>query len=67
MNRKISLIIATVGAALMFTIPAVAQGSPGRCPEKPACQKLVVRPKLQPQQYTTGPEQTWRAGDHIMR
>jgi hypothetical protein len=65
MSRTISLITVTGASALMLAIPAGAQGSPNRCSEKAAC--LVVRPKLQPLPYIAGPEQTWRAGDHIMR
>ena len=78
MTRKIPLIIVTVGAALVFAVPAGAKSSIGGCLESVACQptgarpidKLprsrAVRPKIQPALYTDGQQQTWRAGDHIM-
>jgi hypothetical protein len=78
MTRKISLTIVTVGAALVFAVPAGAKSSLGGCLESAACQptgarpidKLPrtqsVRPRVQPKPYNTGPQQTWRAGTQIM-
>ena len=77
MARKISLIIVTVGAALVFAVPAGAKSSLGGCLES-VCQPTgarpidkqprsqAVRPKVQPTLYTDGQQQTWRAGSHIM-
>jgi len=77
MISKVSLITATIGAALAFAVPA--NSSPG-CPEqRGACQPVgvrpidqpprskSVRPMVKPQLYTDRQGQTtWRAGDHII-
>jgi hypothetical protein len=77
MISKVSLITATVGAALAFAVPA--NGSPGCPAQRGACQPVgvrpidqrprseSVRPTVKPQLNTDRQGQTtWRAGDHIM-
>jgi len=74
MTPKIPLTIVTVGAALAFAVPAVAQSSVVACPESTkACQPVGARPdkprsqdarlRIQPKLTGNG---TWRAGKHIM-
>jgi hypothetical protein len=77
MTRKtIPLTLATVGAALVFAVPAGAGGSMiPECRESPGlCQpasskpdvhrKQNVRLKAQPRVNTDG---TWQAGNHVMK
>ena len=58
MARKISLIIVTLGVALVLAVPAVAQSSRGGSQD--------VRPRMQPTLHTDGQQQIWQAGNHLM-
>ena len=58
MARKISLVIVTVGAALVLAVPAVAQSSRGGGRD--------VRPRIQPTLHTDGQQQIWQAGNRLM-
>ena len=79
MTRKISFIIVTVVAALVFAVPAGARGSmiPECLESKALCEPAGskptgkprgqdARPRTQPKLNTDGLQQTWRAGNHIM-
>jgi len=75
-GKTIPLTLATIGAALAFSVPAGAQGSAiPECLDSPAlCKPTVSKPaeksggkavrlRTQPKVNFDG---TWRAGSHIM-